>query len=265
MREVKPNQWFVLAASSLALLAVFFSIGGLADVWWAGANEIQMGRQSVKVAYTLTLWENTVDSGSTVITAKIDDHCGESELPEDDKANCGKIRGVRAIMFLKLFAVLPALACPVARLVLQCLHGDDASSLLQKRLLTAAIACKAFASFCAFVATCIAPSLDFEGIGGEVGAAGAGYVLTILSMIFCLWPAIVLECIIWRRTYWLTSETRVETPGTKAVSVGKASSPKDGILPTLVGSTPAFKGDASKSQNAADLEAGAATQKRDTE
>jgi len=252
VHEVKPNQWFLFASCFLVLLAMFFSIGGLADVWWAGTYEMQMGRIKIVVAYASTLWENTILAGSTAQAATIDDHCGQSALPEEDQANCDKIRGIRAFVFLMFFSVLAALACQVARIVPQSRHQGDESSLVEKHLSTAAIACKIFASFCAFVATCIAPSLEFKQIGnGAIDAAGAGYVLTILLMIFCLWPAIVLECIVWKRTYWFTSETKVETIGSGAVS----------NLPTLVGSTIAAKSNSSSSPNPPDLEANATAPK----
>lgn len=253
MHDVKPNQWLVFAASLLTLLAFMFSIGGLAGVWWAGTHERQIGRHSIKIVFAMTLWEQTVESG-TEVTTKIDDECGKSELPEESESNCDKIGALRAFMFLKFFAVLPALVCPMVWLTLQLLRGDDASSSLQKHLLTGAIASKAFAFVCAFVATCIAPSLQFDGMSDEVGAGGAGYVLTILSMILCLLPAMILECFVWRKTYWLPSETTVETPGTKAVDAWKESSSNNARLPTVMGSQAASKNDAVKSQHASDLD-----------
>merc|ERR1712217_497112 len=135
----------------------------------------------------------------------------------------------------------------MGRLIVQYRHGDDASSSLQKRLLTAAIALKAFASFCAFLATCIAPSLDFGDF--EIGAAGAGYVLTILSMILLLWPSMFLEAFVWRKSYWASA------------APGKASLPTTTKLPTLVGLEAACNSDVKskvvKPKDAADLEAAA--------
>jgi hypothetical protein len=225
-REVKQNQWLVLAAWSLTLVAFCFCLSGLLGVWWSGDQDLQEGGQSIKLAFSSTLWETESTAGAaTTATQKIDDSCGKDELPEDDKATCSKIKAVRAFVFMKLFAVFLALSCPVAWFVLQRLRGDDASSLLQKHLLTVSIISNAFASLCALIATCIAPSLDFGNMDG-VGAAGAGYVLTILSMIFCLFPAIILECCVWRKVSCLSSGT-AET---------KASSPPDSKLPTLVAS-----------------------------
>merc|ERR1712151_47079 len=201
----------------------------------------------------MTLWENTVLSGSTAQIATVDDHCGKSELPEEDQANCDKIMGIRAFVFLLFFSILLSLACQVSRMIQQCGHDDNVPSLLQKHLLTTAIASKIFGSFCAFVAACIAPSLEFKQIGnGAIGAAGAGYTLTIVLMIFLLWPAIALECIVWKRTYWITSETSSET---------KIQLPKISELPTLVGARPAVKINAPSSQNPPDLEANGAAPK----
>merc|ERR1712048_95875 len=244
---------FVIGASFLALLAFLFSIGGLVDVWWSGTYEMQMGPTKITVGYAMTLWENTVVSGSTAQIATVDDQCAKSELPEEDQANCDKIMGIRAFVFLLFFSILLTLACQASWMVQQFLYGDTASSLLQKHLLTTAIASKIFASFCAFVAACIAPSLEFQQIGnGAIGASGAGYVLTILLMIFFLWPAIALECIVWKRTHWITSETPAET---------KVQLPKISELPTLVGATSAAKISPPSSQNPPDLEASGAAPK----
>jgi len=252
VQEVKLEQWFVFAALGLTSLAFFFSIGGLADVWWAGAYEVKAGRHTINVAYTSTLWEVTVDAG-TKTTEKIDDMCAMSDsLDKEKAANCRKNGAVRAFVFLKFFAVVFALACSSARLFVQYRSGVDTSSSLQKHLLTAAIACKAFASFCAFVATCIAPSLDF----GEaaVGAAGAGYVLTILSMILLLWPSVFLESFVWRKSY-AASKTDMEVGKT---SVANSNLPASTNLPTLVGSKAASKSDAESNvkepKDGADLE-----------
>jgi hypothetical protein len=240
-REVKPNQWLVLAAWSLTLVAFFFCFGGLLGVWWSGTQDFQVGQSSIKIEVSQTLWETTTDGTTSSGAEKIDDSCGNDDLPDDDKKNCSKYYAVRAFVFLKLFAVFLGLGCPVAWFVLQRLRGDDASSSLQKHLLTVSIASNAFASLCAFVATCIAPSLEFGNMDG-VGAAGAGYVLTILSMIFCLWPAIILECYVWRKVYYLSSGP-AET---------KASSPPEANLPTLVGAGSSTKDDGVKVQSVSD-------------
>lgn len=236
-RAVKPNQWLILAAWFLTLVALFFCLGGLTGVWWSGTQDYQVGKHSIKLGYASTLWETTAEATTSSTTQKIDDICGKDGLPEDAEANCSRIKAVRAFVFLKLFAVAVALGCPVVRFVLQRRHGDDASSLFQKHLLTVSIIGNAFASLCAFVATCIAPSYKMDG----VGAAGAGYVLTILSMILCLWPASILECYVWRKVYCLS-------PGPAET---KASSPPASNLPTLVGSGPT-KDDAVKVEGAKD-------------
>jgi len=246
-REVKPYQWLVLAAWSLTLVALFFCLGGLLGVWWAGEVEQQIGPVKIEVAFAQTLWESTSEAGTASNTAKIDDMCDKDQLSDDETANCSKTSAIRAFMFLKLFAVFLALVCPVAWFVLQRLRGVDASSLLQKHLLTVSVMSNAFASLCAFVATCIAPSLNF-GIDG-VGAAGAGYVLTILSMIICLWPATILECYVWRREYHLSS----------GKTEGNVSSQPQPNLPTLVGTSAATKEDAVKVQSVSEQDVQAVT------
>lgn len=233
-RDLKPNQCLVLAAWSLTLVAFFFCLYGLLGVWWTGTYEQPTGQTNIQVAYTSTLWETTLDGGTSyTVTQKINESCNRNELR---KANCRKINAMRVFLCLRFFAVLLALACPVVWFVLQRLHWDDASSPWRRHLLPISIACKVFASLCAFVAGCIGPSLEFSYLSDGVRAAGSGYVLTILSAVFCLWPAIVLEGLyVWKNKHRVAGghpwgRVRALTQESLSSSIGSRVPPSEDVV-----------------------------------
>merc|ERR1712232_1309130 len=95
----------------------------------------------------------------------------------------------------------------------------------QKGLLIAAVSCNAAASLCALLAAIVASTLDFGDLGENVGVNGGGFVLTILSMVLCLVPGIVLEVLAWRWAYQVPATTAAARP---------VDLPKVAELPNLV-------------------------------
>merc|ERR1712093_603268 len=115
---------------------------------------------------------------------------------------------------------------PVVWLYLELLKGSDVANKLRKSLLILGASCNAFASLCALLAIIVASTLDFKDMSDDIGVNGAGFVLTILSLMCCSLPSCVLQVFAWRWTYWIPEAAA--TPG-RAVDL-----PKVGDLPTLV-------------------------------
>jgi len=259
IRETTPSQRSVAAATALALLAFFFSIGGVAGVWWAGSFEIGQSRTTVQVEFVSTLWETTttvsVHDQSKEETHTIDDTCGGSNLNDEAESRCSKIGAVRAFVVLKFIVCLASVACPLSWLCVGAFQKGDVAGRLQKGLLIAAVSCNAVASLCALLAVIIASTLDFSDLNENVGVNGGGFVFTILSMVLCLVPGTALVALAWRWTYLLPAET--STPARPA------DLPKVADLPNLVSTKPS-ESEVSKTQHGGDIEAAAAGRKQTT-
>jgi len=242
--QMKPTHQAVMSASALGFLAFWFSIAGLAGVWWSGSYETQIGRMKLEVTYVSTLWDSTAGTSGHEAATKIDEACDADNLDDDSKANCDKVRAVRAFIFLKFFAVLPAFGCPTTWLFLQYREPfGEYNGLLQKAMLVMGACCKAVAIFWALLAVIVAATLNFSAMSDDIGAGGAGFVLTILSFLLCLLPGALLECWAWKQTYCTFSGM---DSGKNPVVL-----PKVGDLPSLIGSTPASK---SEEQQVTDVE-----------
>merc|ERR1712232_277278 len=74
--------------------------------------------------------------------------------------------------------------------------GSDAAIKLRKSLLILGVSCNIFAS-----------TLDFKDMSDDIGVTGGGFVITILAMVLCLVPGIVLEALAWRWAYLLPANT----------------------------------------------------------
>jgi len=232
IRETTPHQRAAAAATSLAVVALFFSIGGLAGVWWAGSFEMKHPHSTVEIEYVSTLWEvttkTTMNGQSKEETRNIDDGCGESNLNDETKSRCDKIGAVRTFAFFEFITCIASVACPTIWLLLEARQNGGGFSHLQKGLLISAVSCAAFASLWALLAAIIASTLDFGDLNENVGVNGGGFVLVILSMVLCLVPGIVLEVLAWRWAYQVPATTTAARP---------VDLPKVAELPNLVSPT----------------------------
>merc|ERR1712110_1174678 len=163
-------------------------------------------------------------------TKTIDDTCGQSSLSDEAKSRCDQIRAVRAFVFLKFIACFGSVGCPLVWLYLELLKGSDAANELRKSLLMLGVACNAFASLWALLAIIVASTLDFKDMSDDLGVGGGGFVITILSLVFCSVPGCVLEVFAWRWTYSI--------PETAATPAKTGDLPKVVDLPTLVSTRP---------------------------
>jgi len=256
-RASTPAQRITAVASLLAIIACFFCIGALAGVWWAGTYEVsqRIRRTEIKmeIEFVSTLWDTTVKTSvngqTTEETKTIDDTCSQSNLSDEAKSRCDQILAVRAFVFLKLIACVGSIGCPVVWLYLELFRGSDATSelrksLLRKSLLILGASCSAAASLWALLAIIVASTLDFKEMSDDIGVNGGGFVVTILSLVFCSVPSCVLQVFAWRWIYWMP-----ETASTPARTVDL---PKIADLPTLV--TPRIDADLVASKR--DVEAG---------
>jgi len=210
LHAVKPAQWSVLAASAFTFLAVCFSIGGVAGVWWCGSYQASASGSTLEVEFVSTLWESSQDSTfqgvSQTTTHSIDEGCELDGLDDTAQSNCNKYGAVRAMVFLQLLASVPAFGFAFAWLVLQLRPKDNAAKQLLKKFLLAGAICSLVASLCALLSVIIASTLDFSRYGDEVGVGGDGFVLAILSMVLCFCPSIALEYLAWRWSKELPAE-----------------------------------------------------------
>jgi len=219
-RDSTPAQRITAVSSVLAIMACFFCIGALAGVWWAGTYEMsqRIRRTEIKteIEFVSTLWDTavktTVNGQTTAETKTIDDTCSQSNLSDEAKSRCDQISAVRAFVFLKLIACVGSIGCPVVWLYLELFRGSDATSelrksLLRKSLLILGASCSAAASLWALLAIIVASTLDFKDMSDDIGVTGGGFVITILSMVLCLVPGIVLEALAWRWAYLLPANT----------------------------------------------------------
>merc|ERR1712039_870294 len=87
--------------------------------------------------------------------------------------------------------------------------------------------CNAFASLWALLAILVASAVDFQDMSDDIGVNGGGFVITILSLVFCSMPSCILQVFAWRWTYWV--------PESAATPAKTVVLPKIADLPTLVG------------------------------
>jgi len=211
------------------LRSLLFS-SALAD-WRAGSYEVSQGRTTTQVEFVSTLWEATVKVSvrdqEKEETSIIDDTCGESNLSDEAKSRCGKIGAVRTFVFLELLVCLASIACPVVWLCADMFQISRITGNMQKGLLIAAVSCNAAASLCALLAVIVASTFDFGDSSEDVGVNGGGFVFTILSIVLCLVPSIVLDALTWRWAYVLPANT---TPAAHPQDM-----PEVADLPNLVG------------------------------
>jgi len=254
VRESTPAQRITAVASLLAIIACFFCIGALAGVWWAGSYEvsqrIRRTQITTEIEFVSTLWETTVKTSvngqTTEDTQTIDDTCGQSSLSDEAKSRCEQIRAVRAFVFLKFIACVGSVGFPVAWLYFEllCYLPVSGATKLRKSLMILSVSCNAFASLWALLAIIVASTLDFKDMSDDLGVGGGGFVITILSLVFCSVPGCVLEVFAWRWTY--------STPETAATPAKTGDLPKVVDLPTLVST----RTDSERVASKRDVEAG---------
>merc|ERR1712113_1371400 len=248
LRKMNPPQLSVFAASGLALLGLFFCIGGLTGVWWSGTYELKINRYAtIEVGYASTLWESTVTQSSGTSTetiVNIDESCDKDGLSDEAKSRCDKVGAVRAFVFLTFFVSMGAIGSSVSWLVFQARGGNDTLGQLPVRLLLSAVSCNVVSSLWALLAIIVACTFDFGELGEKVGAGGGGFVLTIVSMVFCFVPSAILEAFAWRWAYRLSLDASTSTSKQEDVVT---DTPNVIDLPALVGNASGCKSGAANS------------------
>jgi len=247
MRETTPAQRTVAATAALLLIAMFFSVGGLTGAWWLGSFEVSVGRVTAEVEFVSTLWKmktkTTFRGQSKEDEADIDEICGKDELTDEGKSQCGKIRATRAFVFLELVMCLVAMACSMVWLRLSALENVSGTKRPGKWCLVGGLSCSLFALLWSLLAVIVASTLDFKDKSNDIGVGGAGFVLTILALVFWLIPSIFLVALV---LFWDYRAPAVASTATATVP------PKVADLPNLV--TPRTEGLESK-EKCADIEA----------
>jgi len=260
LRRMNPAQLNVLVASGLALLGFCFCIGGLTGVWWSGTYELKIYRYAtIEVGYASTLWESTVTQSSGTSTetiVNIDESCAKDGLNDEAKSRCDKVGAVRAFVFLTFFVAMGAIGSSVSWIVFQARGGNDTRGRLPVRLLLSAVSCNVIASFWALLAIIVACTFDFGELGEKIGAGGGGFVLTILSMVFCFVPSAIIETFAWRWAYRLSPDANTSTSKQDVVVT---DTPKVIDLPTLVGNASGCNSGAVKPQSSRTVDLEAAT------
>jgi hypothetical protein len=213
----KAAQQSVAMAAALVLLGLSCCVGGLVGVWWSGSYNLSYDQSDV--VFSSTLWRSTLSiSGSGAFEERsetLDDACRGDTAQQ---AHCGKIKVVRFCIFLVLSSIL--VSCPASWLGLSALWKVDAfegrphanksdTNGMWEYVLVVSALCKTFAFVFALLAVVAASTLDFDESSTGIGVGGAGFALTIVSMVLCLFPSAVLELFAWRWTYWCSSSVAI--------------------------------------------------------
>lgn len=177
-----------LSASLLMFASIVLLIVGLAGNWWHGGLDLAV----VFGTGYFSLWQfdtdvNILNIVSIPTSKSIDSMCGGSlQVTAAGSEICGKIVGIRAMIFMALFSAIFA-ATGLVLLALGLGKEQDFSRSKYGRVLQLSAAFWIVADVtCTVVGLSLAASMPFSEEAQKLGVAGAGVICTLVQLGLCI-------------------------------------------------------------------------------
>merc|ERR1712226_1624531 len=133
----------------------------------------------------------------------IDESCDKDGLTDEVESRCKKIIAVRVFVFFAFFTLLPAVFCSLCASCSFIVYPIQQST--TNKLQLGSCCSAGLASLWAFIAVMIAAALKWGDVNDDVGLSGSGAICTILLMVMCCWPSVVLEILYLRQNSGVTT------------------------------------------------------------
>lgn len=254
--ELKMAHWFSITASMLIFIGFCFVITGLAGTWWSGSWD----QVSVQYTVSVTLWKakTEVEGGGMSADKEqdLDEGCDMDGLTDEVESRCKKLIAVRVFIFFALFTLLPAVFCSLCASASFIVYPIQQSVI--NKLIMVSCCSAGITSIWALIAVIVAATLEWDDLSEDVGLSGAGAICTILLMVMCCWPSVVLEILYLRQNSGAATTSVVESLPTliKPRMTSPTNEKKIGqSAPGVIGKSNALTSDPSAvKSNTADLQ-----------